>query len=198
MRESILPEMPAPIFLVDTQREFDRGVIYDGSGHRSRHPVAQFLDLYPKASQYREHVIRPHEQATYETALSQCVDFFRVLDGAGISGTVVIDEADLFSSASGTVEPIRNMVFRGRHYAQHLIFTAKRTTTISKNVLSASHCVISFQQRMGADVKRLDQMYSVGAKVQDLGTHEFVVAGDRVEEMPFHETLSSEPEHVNR
>jgi hypothetical protein len=72
-----------------------------------------------------------------------------------------------------------------------LIFTAKRTTTISKNVLAASHCVISFQQRMGADVDRLERMYSAGDAVRDLGRYEFVMLGSQGDAMPYHDALSS-------
>lgn len=198
LKKTIIPAMPKPVFVVDMQSEFQQGVIYTGEGHELRHPVVQMLELMREGAvnEYGTQVIRPHPATDYNTAVRQLADFLRVADSAGWPGTYIIDEADLFGSAGSAIDPIKNMVFRGRHASQHMVFTAKKTTTISKNILAAAHCVVCFKQTMDEDLKRLNKSFSAENRPAKLGEFEYIVLGDAVQKVPFAESLKQNPKCV--
>lgn len=200
LKKTMLPAMPHPMFILDLQGEFDQGIIYTGENHHVRHPVRQMLDLMETEKPgivrgYNTHIIRPHPATDFDTGLQQLADLLKIADSAKWPGTFVVDEADLYSTAGSAISPIKNMVFRGRHAHQHLIFTAKRTTTISKNILDAAHGIVCFRQTQKEDLNRLNRSFSAENRPAELGQYEYVVLGDDPKRLPFYDALIQQPEY---
>jgi hypothetical protein len=186
VQKPLVREMPKPVYLLDPMHEFSCRdfVIYDGEGRSDGHPVLQMLEMLKRGdtTQFDYHVVRPYEDASMETKMAQCRDFFRAIDGGSMNGTIVVDEMHLFGNARQAIKPIQNMVLMGGHSGQHLIFTAKRPTLISKTILAESNCVICFRQNKQKDVDRIEEDYDnqmdrVNA-IRELPKYKYVALGE--------------------
>lgn len=188
--------MPRPHMILDTQHEFENGMIYRGKSKGcGGNPVREWVQLMeegrPAVLKAGAHIIRPTRMRA-DVREAQYMDFLNVVNEAGFSGTVVLDESDLYCPNGNAVRPVRDMIYRGRHFNQSLVFSCKRLATIDKAIINNAHCVVSFRQQVDVDIRRFKYMFDNGEIVANLDAsrHEYAVFGQRFREVPYFENLA--------
>lgn len=199
IKERVLPDLPEPVFILDPMHEYSAGrdgILYTGDLEGcQRNPAREFVRLVQtgnsKVLQAGRHVFRPRKMDpdisdVQEVLTGQAEDILGVLDRAGQSGTIVIDETDLFSNATRALDPIENMVMRGRHASQNLVFSYRRPSRVSKSITSESHVAVCFHLRENDAVRFRD--LGEADRITSLGQYEYVALG-AVDRAPYSQNL---------
>lgn len=193
---AILDKCPRPIYAIDPMSEIpsgNHGVIYDGElDPQGRHPARGFQRaVSERLTTHKDRHIFRFPSRRHSLTVAQAIDVLRIIDSAGLPGTIYIEEADLYSDAKDDPEPVENMIFRGRHARQSLIFSARRPARISKDMLSQAlqHVVILFQTVYSSDSSRFSRLFKNVKDLSDLPQYEYVVGGQRADTVPFSSIL---------
>ena len=177
--QQVLDYFPRPVFILDTQNEFDEGLQFDD---------AEVLQAY---------LIEGHPNASGIYVLNATTDedfdrFFLILSTGQFPATVVIDEADLFCTPYNINGDLSRIIKYGRHWEQNIVYAARRPAEVNRNLTAQSDCLVSFKQTEPRDIASLKQSYVEAEKLSDLDEtkYEYMVLG-RCEHLPFGTILSS-------
>ena len=190
---AILDKCRAPIYVIDPMNEIPPGpdgVLYTGELDPTGegHPGRAFRRCLSEniTTDRRRHVFH-FPTRSHAVSIEQGIDVLRILDGAQLPGTIYLEETDLFSSASTDAEPLENMIFRGRHARQSLIFSARRPARISKDILSQclQHIVIMFRTVFQTDADRFSAVAPPETEISNLPDYRYVTGGQRAQTVPF-------------
>lgn len=204
VKQSILPAVSPPVFVLDPDHEYDahhdapvmgeRGAIYEeGDPWEGGNPVRGMLTCLRErlTTDADIHVVRPSLE-DHRRQHAQGIDFARAVSQLRTSCTVIVDEAQIWSDAREFEGPFRNLILRGRKHGQSLIFCTQRSVNISKNAVSQSHAVISFYQHHDADVKRLGDIFANPGRLRDLAPRECLIGGYAYQEAEYFPQLSKD------
>lgn len=173
----LLDELPRPVFILDTQDEFNLGVQFDTG--------AELLDYLVAG--------RPNVSGVYVLNARTDGDFrtfFEILSTSEDPATIVVDEADLFCTPYNIDPELSRIIKYGRHWQQNILYAARRPAEVNRNLTAQSDCLVSFKQTEPRDIAALKKSYVQADQLADLDetAHELLVLG-RFEHLPFAEIL---------
>ena len=163
-KERIIPELPLPVFILDSLAEYRGGVVYNSVD-------AWYARLSTDTRGCRRWIFRLTEDEQVDL-------FFKAVwyvEGC----SVVIEEADLFCSPFSTTPSLDRLVRYGRHKAITMVFISRRAAEISRNVTAQSDQIITFRQTEPRDIATLNQVDS-SVDYSALGQYDYAVLGERL------------------
>lgn len=177
--QSLMNDLPRPVFVLDTQNEFDEGLQFEEAG--------VLLD----------YLVQGQKNASGIYVLKATADedfdlFFRILATGQDPATLVIDEADLFCTPYNINEDFNRIIKYGRHWNQHILYAARRPAEVNRNLTAQSDCLISFKQTEPRDVAALKKSFSGAEDLADLDEtkFEYMILG-RSDHLPFAKKLQA-------
>lgn len=176
--QQILDYFPKPVFILDTQNEFDEGLQFDD---------AEVLRVF---------LVEGYANASGIYVLNSTTDqdfdkFFRILSAGQFPATIVIDEADLFCTPYNINDDLNRIIKYGRHWSQNIVYAARRPAEVNRNLTAQSDCLVSFKQTEPRDIASLKRSYAQADELSDLDEtkYEFMILG-RCDHLPFGMILS--------
>lgn len=94
--------------------------------------------------------------------------FIHFADNVKEKCSFVFEEASKFCNPKKIPEEISNLIHYGRHYANTLVFTARRAVELHRDITSQSTAIISFQQTEPNDISVLKQVFSQAKELPEL------------------------------
>ena len=175
--QSIMDDLPRPVFIVDSQAEFNTGVQFETADEL----LSFLIEGRPNVSGI--YVLNSTTDLDFDT-------FFRILATAQDPATVVIDEADLFCTPYNINPDLARIIKYGRHWKQHIVYAARRPAEVNRNLTAQSDCLISFKQTEPRDIAALKKSYAEAEALAELDetNYECMILG-RYEHLPFSDFL---------
>lgn len=195
----ILPNASRPVYILDPQHEYDlpNSFIFDGGNNKEKNPVRdlwEYLEGWSKgkypAKDYL--VIRPSIK-NRELAKAQGRDLFRRLATARLPGTLVVDEANRWTTSSKSYQALHDIIIEGGHFGGQdkglsLVFCARRLAYLGKDITSNAHVTILFRQSESNDIERAGKVGFDKHAVRNLSGHEYLTLTKR--DVPFANDLA--------
>jgi len=163
-KNRIIPDLPLPVFILDSLSEYRGGVVYTSVD-------AWYNRLNTDERGCRRWIFRLTTDEQVEL-LFKAVWF---VEGCSI----VIEEADLFCSPNWINEPLKRLVSYGRHKDITMIFISRRAVGISRHITAQSDQIITFRQTEPRDIATLNQIDS-SVDYSALGQYDYAVLGERL------------------
>lgn len=193
----ILPASDGPVYIVDPQHEYrpPQSVIFDGGNNPQKNPVRDLFEYLEgvvrgEFQQKRYLVVRTSKERS--VAVAQGRDLFRRVATCRLPGTLVVDEANRWTSSSKCYEPLHDCIIEGGHFGGQdkglsLVFSARRLAYLGKDITSNAQCTILFRQSESNDIKRASNVGFDVTAVRNLSGHEYLTLTKT--EVPFAEDL---------
>jgi hypothetical protein len=160
--------------LIKTQiiPKFRRVIIIDALCEYQYYAVESVADFYDfmQANYERDFfrvAYRPHSEHAEGQFFKICAALEDVL--------IVIEESDLYCSATAIDPYIRHMVRYGRHKRQNLVFVSRRMAALSREMTSQSNILLTFEQTEVIDLKHFSALGVKPERFQALKKYEFMV-----------------------
>ena len=205
-KQVIIPNSPGPVFIVDPQHEYDlqNSIIFDGGNNEHNNPVRDLFE-YLRGQAKGEYkkvkhlIIRISKNR--ETGNAQGRDLFRRIATARIPGTLVVDEANRWTSASKSYKALHDCIIEGGHFGGEdrglsLVFCARRLAYLGKDITSNAKCTILFRQSEMGDIERARKVGFDASAVRNLKGHEYLCLEKT--DVPFSSDLDPKRTHKNK
>jgi hypothetical protein len=198
----ILPKSPGPVYIVDPQHEYfpEGSIIFDGENNQQNNPVRDLFEYLSglvrgEYEQKRYLVIRTSKKSR-SLATKQGNDLFRRIATCRLPGTLVVDEANRWTTSRKCFEPLHDCIIEGGHFGGQerglsLVFCARRIAYLGKDITSNAQCTILFRQSESNDIKRASNVGFDSHAVRNLQGHQYLTLTKT--DVPFEDDLDPAP-----
>lgn len=164
--KSFLKRLPTPVFVLDRMAEYSGGLVVNRFVE-----IEQNFIKFPNTAHNKIYIVRALSDSTEKAVFA----FAWIIGNC----TLILEEADFYTSVYSTDAFVSNLIKRGRHRNVNLILTSQRASELSRLATSQVTLFISFHQNEPRDLENLAKRcgQEFANEVKNLDKYEFVAYG---------------------